>query len=73
LAIARVTQTSDAKRPVVDEVAEEDRAPVVGGIGLQRREETLDVAVDVADLPVLIVGDVSMLTGSRQGGIGGVG
>ena len=48
-AIARVAQGPDSKGPVVNEVAEEDRAPAVRWIGFEGVEQPLEVAVDVAD------------------------
>jgi len=47
--VARKAKRADAEQAVVDQVAEEDRPPLVGGVRLQRGEESLDVAVDVAD------------------------
>jgi len=47
--VARVSERAGAEDSVVDEVAEEDGVPLIGRIGLQRLEQTLDVAVDVPD------------------------
>src|SRR5260370_20770720 len=46
--VPRITQGADAEQPIVDEVAEEDRAPLTGRVGFQRLEEPLEVAVNVA-------------------------
>src|SRR5450759_4139915 len=47
--VARVAQGADAKRPVVDQVAEEDRPPLGARVRLERLEEPLEIAVDVPD------------------------
>src|SRR6202140_1528907 len=48
-AIAGVAQGADAEGAVVDQVAEEDRAPLGCGIRFERLEETFENAVHVPD------------------------
>src|SRR5258708_4704377 len=48
-AVAGVAQGAHPERPVVDEVAEEDRPPLGRRIRLERLEEAFEIAVDVPD------------------------
>jgi hypothetical protein len=47
-AVTRVSQSADAEHAGVDQVAEKDRVPLGGGVGLEGLEEPLEIAVHVA-------------------------
>ena len=48
-AVAREAQGADAEGAVVDQVAEENRPPLGCGLGFERLEEALEIAVNVPD------------------------
>src|SRR5215471_18384882 len=48
-AVASIAEGAHAEGAAVHEVAQEDRAPPVGWVGLERSEEALEVSMDVAD------------------------
>src|SRR5438477_4912560 len=74
-AIASEAQAADAEHSVVDKIAQEHGAPPVRWITLKRGEQTLKVAVDVADDQDRQVagGHVSMLVGKHWGRLEGLG
>src|ERR1700716_1035052 len=45
--VARITESTDSKHPVVDEVADEYRMPAVGRIRPQGLEKALEIAMDI--------------------------
>src|SRR2546425_12045267 len=74
-ATASEAQTADAERSVVDKITQEHGPPPVRWIRLECGEETLKVAVDVADDQDRQVagGHVLKLKGRRWGRLEGVG